>query len=576
MTMKTGTPKKPRSRRKPVREWHLVTNHQNMLYILAAGMVMSPAGFRDKHYSDPLDVYPGWIPLFPDKEKIPPDVFSYAVSERKHLFPCIASFNLSDLSGPVRMLSRDGHIRDIASPTARKCKGDIALLVSAPLPLTWLLSVNFRSPDDKQAFENAAKDVSNVDLSSAISLTVETASFGNNVGSVGKRIPGIIGRVKEWLFPSNMEVAWPTEQPQGRLLEDGSDRLPAFGQTLGGVVAMLYHTANHSDLGLAAYRLVTKAAHDKDNDLVREDPILAELSGWMDGGEVSEQADTRARLFWGVIQSLVDVQIRECPQTPIDVAIAYLESQLDLLPEMKLRSRLERLIEDMRGVLGLGGGTIGELLERHKGPLSRPLLLFCLREHCTDLLEFSHPSLRDAEYLLASILFGARDSWLQFPRELRNPGLSAYVSFRMAEAEHRKRDESFAMSAPPRLQPLRELVILPGSEWGNMQQEAAEILASECNWNDCFRTSITLAKSDDLPKSFEREGLQVVFPSRIEASVRKFDKDKFLHRLRQWPPIATQIESKVREKLAGATEKPEQTAATIKNEDDTEPALDNR
>ena len=31
--------------------WHLVTNHLNALYMMAAGMVMEPAGFK-KYYSD--------------------------------------------------------------------------------------------------------------------------------------------------------------------------------------------------------------------------------------------------------------------------------------------------------------------------------------------------------------------------------------------------------------------------------------------------------------------------------------------------------------------------------------------
>jgi hypothetical protein len=70
MTTKKDTSKKPRSRRKSARIWHLVTNHQNVLYMLAAGMLMGPAGFRGKHYSDPLNVYPGWIPLFRDKVKV--------------------------------------------------------------------------------------------------------------------------------------------------------------------------------------------------------------------------------------------------------------------------------------------------------------------------------------------------------------------------------------------------------------------------------------------------------------------------------------------------------------------------
>ena len=534
MTTKTGTPKKPRSRRKPARIWHLVTNHQNMLYMLAAGMVMGPAGFRGKHYSDPLRVYPGWIPLFRDKRKISADVLNHATSERKHLVPCIASFDLSDLSGPVRMLSRDGGMRDVASAAARKRKDDIAILVRAPLSPTLLLSVNFCSSEDRQAFESAANDVSNVDL---FPYRVEIA---------------------EALFSSDTEVAWPAEQPQELLIEDDSDPYPAFGQALGGMLAMLYHTGNRSDLGLAAFRLVTGAARDKDNDLVQIDPILAELPNWMDRGEISEQAGTRARLFWGVIQSLVTAQARERPQAPIDVALAYLENQLDLLQEMEFRPRLERLISDMRRSLGLGGGTITELLERHKGSLSRPLLLFCLREHCTDLLEFSHPLLNDAEYILAGILFGVRDSWLRLPKDLRNQDLSAYVSFRMAGAEHRKQGENLAISPPLRPKPLRELFASPSGEWSSMKRNVAVELASKCNWNDCFRTRITLAESD-LPESFERKGLQVVLSGRVKTVTEEVDETKFLHRLGQWPPIAPQTESETRKNL-GSLQKIEEKA----------------
>ena len=553
MTTKTDTSKKPRSRRKPARIWRLVTNHQNILYMLAAGMVMGPAGFRGKHYSDPLNVYPGWIPLFHDKVKVPTDALNNATSERKHLLPCIASFDLSELSGPVRMLSKDGSMRDVASPAARKRKDDIALLVRAPLPPTLLVSINFRSSEDKRAFESAANDVSNIDLSS-------------------QRI-----EVEESLFSSDTEVSWPAEQPQELLLEDGNDTIPAFGQALGGVLAMLYHTANRCDLGLAAFRLVTGSARGKDIYLVQNDPILAELPHWVDG-EISEQVDTRARLFWGVVRSLVDAQTQERPQTPIDVMLAYLDNQLDVLPEMEFRPRLEQLIADMRGFLGLGGGTITELLERHKGSLSRPLLLFCLREHCTDLLEFSHPLLNDAQYLLAGILFGVRDSWLQLPKELRNTNLSSYLAFRMADAEHRKRAENLAMSEPPRPKPLRELFTSPSAVWSSLKRDVAVKLASECNWNDCFQTYITLAEStvdNGLPESFERKGLQVVLPGRVATVTEEMDEIQFLSRLGQWPPIAPDIEFEVREKLAHATEERERATEAIKDEDDTEPAFGN-
>lgn len=512
MIMQTGTPKTSRSRRKPARVWHLVTNHQNMLYMLAAGMVMGPAGFRGKHYSDPLSVLPGWIPLLRDKAALPAGALDQATRERRHLLPCIASFDLSELSGPVRMLSREGHMRDLASPTARKRKGDLAVMLRAPLPMILLSSISFRSPEDRQAFASAARDVSNVDLS-----------------------PHRL-EVAEALFSTTTEATWPPTLLQGQLLDAGSDNPPALGQALGGVLAMLYYGANRGTLGLAAFRLGTGAARDQDNDLACSDPILAELPAWLKCGEISGQADTRARLFWGVVRALVTAQLQARPQTSVEVALAYLEHQLALLQETALRARLERLLAALRGCLGLGGGTVTELLESHEGTLSRPLLLFCLREHCMDLLEFSHPLLTEAEYVLASVLFGVRSSWLQLPSELRVPGLSAYVSYRMADVERRKQAEHLALEAPPRPQPLRELFTSQRGEWNGRQQEVALELARKCGWNDCIRTRVTLAGSD-FPERFERKGLQVVLPGRVKSVTEEVDRATFLRRLGQWPPI---------------------------------------
>lgn len=532
MTTRTATPGKSPTRRKPKQIWHLVTNHQNMLYMLAAGMAMGPSGFRGKHYADSLGAWPGWIPLFRDKVGIPADVLDHATSERRHLLPCIATFDLGGLSGPVRILSRNGRVRDVAKLPAQKRKDDIALLVRAPLPLTLLSGIGFRSSEDRQAFESAAGDISNVDLSPH---RIEVAESLFSTLSTG------------------MDMDWPPVPLQGQLFETGTDNPPAPGQALGGMLAMLYHLANRSDLGLATFRLAVGAVHDGDNAPIQADPVLTGLPDWMDGGGISGEADIRARLFWGVVQALVEGQAKERPQAPVDAALAYLETQLDLPGELEFRPRLERLIADMRGLGGFGGGTVTELLERHTGSLSRPLLLFCLREHCTDLLEFSHPLLNDTEHLLAGILFGVRDGWLQLPRELRHPDLSAYASWRMADAEHGKQGGRLAMDAPPPPKPLREFFTAPAGEWDNKTREAAVEIASQCNWSDCIQTRITLAEGDH-PASFERNDLQVVLPGRIEAVTEISDQGRFLDRLGQWPPVAHWIESEVRRKLAGARE----------------------
>jgi hypothetical protein len=525
MAPKISSPKKPH-------HWQLVTNHQNMLYILAAGMVMGPAGFRGKHYSDPLSIYPGWIPLFSPGKEIPVNYLNQATSERKHLLPCIASFDLSTLTGSAQMWLRNGKMKSIDLPyVKRKNKNDIAIFVRAPLPTTLLWSIKFRTDEDMQAFKSAANVVSNVDL---ISQRVET---------------------EESLFSAGPKV--PFETPLDAKVNN--DHLPAFGQAVGGMLAMLYHTANRSNPGLAAFRLATRGARGKDSDLIQENSrlseILSELPNWMDGSEISEQADI-PKLFWGVIQALVVAQKQEHPKRSIDVVLEYLGEQLDQLLEKKKRQRLEKLIADLRSIHGFGGGTNTDLLERHTWPFSRSLLLFCLRENCTELMKFSHKLLDDgdASYLLAGILFGVRDGWLQLPKELRNPELSAYVAFRMAEVEHCKQDDKLDIAEPSRPKPLRELFTSPSGKLNRKTMDAAVELARKCNWNDCIQTRITLVDRDDLPESFKRKDFEVVIPGEVKTST-EVDEVKFLHRLGQWPPIAIQVESEVRKKLALVTEK---------------------
>jgi hypothetical protein len=233
------------------------------------------------------------------------------------------------------------------------------------------------------------------------------------------------------------------------------------------------------------------------------------------------------------------------------VALAYLESQTAKLHEEKFRTRLERLIADMRGCFGLGGGTATELLERHKGSLSRSLLIFCLREHCTDLLEFSHPLLSDAEYVLAGVLFGVRDGWLQLPREMRHPDLSAYITYRMAEAEHPKHGDQLFLDPPPCPTPMRALFSLPKAEWDQKQEDVALELARECNWTECIVTQITLALGSD-PASFESNDLQVRIQGKITSTAEEVNADKFMKRLGQWPSVASDLEFDVRNKLKGS------------------------
>lgn len=164
----------PKRKQNTHQEWHLSTNHLNFLYMLAAGLVMPPTGFRGKHYADSLSSIPGWIPLF--RGGIPTKVLEESINERGHLRPCIVTFDLTGVSGPARTITKDGESRLINFPNFRLGNEGIGILVQAPLPLTLISRITFSTNEDRQAFETAAMDVSNADWSS-YKITVDKSMF---------------------------------------------------------------------------------------------------------------------------------------------------------------------------------------------------------------------------------------------------------------------------------------------------------------------------------------------------------------------------------------------------------------
>ncbi len=538
--MNTTRFKKPRTR-KNTQTWYLVTNYHNLLYMLADGLVMEPAGFGEKYYQDSLSTMPGWIPLF--RNEIPAQALEQATRERKHLRPCVISFDLSDISGPVQMLSRKGRLSDANFPP--KQHRYAVLFIRVPLPLNLISRISFRSVDDLQAFEMAAGDVSNVGLS-PYQIVVDEALFSNATDAVWPPAETIISKHRDTKEPNY--TLFPDESkdpPQGSEAKKNHPFIST--QALGGLLAMLYHSANRSDLGVRAFRLATGLSGGVGGFEVC-DRILAELPKWLGGGRSSASADFPTKLYWGTLEALGNERKKNGSAQPVEIVLGYLDHQLASLAEEKFRKPLEGLIAEMRGCLGLGGGTITEVFERNKGSLSRSLLLFCLRKHCSDLLEFSHPLLSDAEYLLASILFGVRDGWLGLPREMRHQELCPYVMYRMACFAHQSQEGGLTLPAVPSPQPLRALFPCGAESWSETQIKAAIEISQASEWKDCIYTVITSADGSLLTDPTKQEDGSFIF-SVDTTSTKKVRPDAFLKHLEEWPPIGAKLESKIRNDL---------------------------
>jgi len=528
----SATNSKKKSAKKAPKPWYLVTNHLNLLYMLAAGLVMEPSGFGRKYYVDPLEAIPGLIPLF--RNAIPLKALEQAVSERGHLRPCVVLLDLSGVSGDVHVFSREGKIRAAKLPNIRLGKNGVGILVRAPLPLTMFSGIYFQSEEDRQTFETAANDVSNVDL-----------------------LPYRID-VDESLFSGETTTEWPPVEQELRTKDfkdlkgmslDRASENNISAQDLGGLITMLYHCANRSDLGLKVFKRIIGCARNANTDPV-QNPFLAELPNWLGEVGVSECSNSRVRLYWGAMDALVAAQQGNDLLQPVDVVLEYFDAQLKQLTGEGDRLNLEKLTADMRSIHGLSSGTISELFQSYKGNFSRSFLLFCLLKDCKDLLEFSHPSLEDGEYLLAAMLFGVRDGWLRQPFEMRNQSLSAYVSYRMASVAHEKQKSALCLPTTPSPEPLRQFFAVGPNAWSKSQKNAAIEISKASKWLDCIETHIAAAGDTPLVSPKQESG-KFIFPGEVTLTI-EVRREAFLKRLGAWPPIDGKLESKIKNDLNAA------------------------
>ena len=488
----------------------LVTNHLNLLYMLAAGLVLPRSGFGEKYYRDTLESCPGWIPLFtgrPGRAAV-----DHSIAEAAHLKPCRVVVSLRDCAGPV-MVPVAGGVEKRRWP--HEVGGAPLIFVPAPLPASAVEEVRFGSLDDAKACRADASDYGNVPL----------ADFETRAD---RKRPGLAAG-----------PPWPPPHvPPERAAPLGA------AQAAGGMLAMLRLLANRDrgetleggePLGLAACR----AAFDPVEDVAPglSATVAAELTAWMrtglsfappgaalpgiDGGGAR-------RLFWGAVDTLA----ARAGVAGVDEANARLLDYLDRAStdlDGPLRKHVVELRETLDSLTGLADVTVSDLFDRFTTPFPRAMSLLFLRSTCADLLAFEHEALDAEDRLAAALLFGARAGWLALPLSLRGGKAdSAAVSHRMAALSHRLADTGFELGpAPARPRPLAELF---AGEWDARRRKAAVELARRQKWTDCLRTRVKLGAGEYALK-VTRTGTEIVFPGEAGAIETEADRPRFAARL---------------------------------------------
>ncbi len=508
--------------------WHLPTNQLNLMYMLAAGLVTGPQGLGRKYYLDALSSCPGWIPLF--AETVPREALDLAVSEAGHLRRVVAVLDLSRLKGTVRTLDPDGGVRSLQFPEGLT-GGEQVLLVPAPLPATWVQAILFASKDDRSATEEEAARYANVPLT----------AHKRQVNP--KRLVG------------GTPCPWP---PTPGLLPERD--APIYDVTaVGAAIGLLFVLGNRGDSLVDAGRILTDLSAAEPNegvDLVN-DPLLGVLHRWGSLAGPYQGQDIQGRLLLEILQGVVRAKERaDAEPAPSGLTLDTHQAVLDVLAsegkrlaEDKWQAALDRLAADLRGILGLGGDTVSELLNRHTKPFSRGLLLFFLREECQDLLVFRQSLLTDMDFVIAATLFGARSGWMGLPAEVQShPGLRESVSHRMAALAHRRWDTGVELGpAPARVRPLRELLCPAEGAWTRPQQEGALKLARGLGWDQFMRTRISLGKGD-YGLQVDGRGAHILLDGEVKAVTTEIDREGLLARLAE-VAVPAKLEAQVRSGL---------------------------
>ena len=505
----------------------LVTNHLNLMYMLAAGLVLPPAGFGEKYSRDTLECFPGWIPLFIDN--VPAAAIESSTQEAEHLKPVIVQIGLTELSGRIAAVGQGG-LSELRFP--HEVDGtEYVLLVPAPIPTSWIERLLFQSAHDKRACERSAKDFGNVSLE----------DFRRDA-------------TRKVLFAKASDTEWP---PSDGPEERGVPLERPFAA--GGVMAMLFLFGNLGDLAARACR----SAIDPVGSFPappEDGAILAGLEPWMREGALPIPASTDAEtdrtslqnayqgaLFWGAVERLAKSQEAGRGKNPESVLLDYLaETSATLDP--RVQAGVRKLRGTLESLSGIGDATASELFERHNTPLAHAFTLFFLCRDCVDLFDYHSNRFAEMDWLAAAILFGVRDGWPNLPLRLRGPrNLSAAVSHSMAQMAHRLAGTELDLGdAPTMPTPLREL-FGDGANWRARESATALELARLHQW-DCVHTRITLTPGEyKLSVKGGSTYLEIPGMPKITPEV---DRDRFLSLLAN-VRLDGATEAKVRRTLQG-------------------------
>ncbi|MCK5111856.1 MAG: hypothetical protein KAQ94_10080 [Arcobacteraceae bacterium] len=378
-------------------KWLIPTNTDNLRMIIAQGLMSSPSGFS-KYYTDILELFNGYIPLF--KNRIQPDILDNAISEVDGLIPCIIEIDLKTVTGMIKGI-KGNDIIDINSNDIGVEDIDILLLL-APLPILCISKIIFKSKNDIKDFKEDSQLYSNVILGDLIfSSTLDDQKLFKK-----DKLPDYsISDLKKITTLEIKEVDY--------------NKIYSFG----GLLANLFYFSKNGNISNDIY----KSFYNFDKDITNKN-ILPIYNYFDNIDEQVAENDIKTKMYNG----LIDIAIN-CKDFKENI-IEFLESNLwDETTKSRTQSISDRLKLFELNI----DKTVSEQFEETKTLLEKTLLMLFLREDSEALMDYNLDIFTQEDYISFAMMFGIRDKFIKTPKFLREyNNVQNFITLKMAEYAH--------------------------------------------------------------------------------------------------------------------------------------------
>jgi len=412
--------------------WYMPTNTDNLRMIIAQGLISSPKGFS-KYYSDVLELFPGYVPLF--RNRIQPDILDSVVSEVKGLTPCILEFDLNKIEGLAKTIS-NSELIDVLLKEVDKENNDLLLLL-APIPISCISKVIFKTNADKKAFEDDAELYSNVPINT---LKLHYTKTDQKLFEVKPDITDYpIAKLKSMEFNTSNNTNY--------------NKIYAFG----GMLTNMFYFAKNGTISNEVFLSCTSG---------KKIGGYNDLSYIVDYFYNSEKSENNNHLY----HSIVDVAVRS--KDFKEGIIEFLESD----------TKTVNMANKLKTFEAISDKPVSEEFSDAKTLLGKVLLMLFHRENTEGLMEYNLDVFTEEDYLTFAVLFGIRDKFIKVPKFLRESGdLQNFISVKMANYAHENLNSQIKFKESR--QPLTIMDMLKNDRF-------KEYFAKELSIESCFQTVI--------------------------------------------------------------------------------------